>query len=114
MPHLESMPMGWAKLQQTACLVEIIHLCMIIETQRDTTTLFRKIKHLACDAFEQYYPKDRDIICSQTMKDSHVVEFQTKQRMLAASLNNRAVLNGPKIEEQVLWKRVDPNTRKEV
>ena len=99
MPHLESLPMGWARLQQTACLVEIIHLCMIVETQRDTTALFRKIKHLACDAFEQYYPSYKHEICFDMIKNSNEIDLQVKNKMLAASLNNRAVLNNPKIEE---------------
>lgn len=37
MSNLELIPMAWIKLPQTACLFQILHLCMLIETQRDTS-----------------------------------------------------------------------------
>jgi hypothetical protein len=40
MPPLDSIPLGWIKLQQIATLLQIMHICMLIETQRDTVKLF--------------------------------------------------------------------------
>jgi hypothetical protein len=32
MPNLEQLPMPWTQLPQTACLIEILHKCFLVET----------------------------------------------------------------------------------
>jgi len=47
MPLLDSIPLNWVKMVECACLIEIIHQCMVVETQRDTVALFCWINQLA-------------------------------------------------------------------
>ena len=43
MPQLESIPFTWVKRSEGAFLIEILHMCMVIDTNRDTVHLFSHI-----------------------------------------------------------------------
>jgi hypothetical protein len=36
LPQLDSIPLSWMKRMEGACLIEILHMCMVIDTDRDT------------------------------------------------------------------------------
>jgi hypothetical protein len=37
LPQLENIPLSWMKRMEGACLIEILHICMVIDTDRDTS-----------------------------------------------------------------------------
>jgi hypothetical protein len=66
---------------------------MIIETQRDTEQIFRQIKVLATENYKRFYDGN-----FKTMHDVKDIPQVLKNAFSAASMNNRSVMNAPKLE----------------
>ena len=70
-------------------------MCFLVETQRNTSEVFSKIKNLATQYYQRFYDSSY-----QEYPNLKQVSNQLRTKSLAASLNNRAVMQGPKIIQQ--------------
>ena len=43
MPVMETIPLAWVQINEGATIIDILHHCMLVDTQRDTVKLFNHI-----------------------------------------------------------------------
>ena len=43
MPYIDSMPLSWIKLSECATLIEVLHMCLMVDPKRDTVATFSRI-----------------------------------------------------------------------
>ena len=55
MPAMETIPLAWVQVTEGACIIDILHHCMLIDTQRDTVKLFNHICRSATEAYQKYF-----------------------------------------------------------
>ena len=52
---LSTIPYSWVKMPEAQCLIEVLHLCMLIDTNRDTVSLFSQIHLLVSRNYKKYF-----------------------------------------------------------
>ena len=87
MPYLDSIPLGWVKLPECACLTQILHLLMVIDASQSTSETFEKIKLLASNEYKKHFDPDYEPL----PRLSKVTRHELNQDR-ATAYNNRAAL----------------------
>lgn len=84
MPYLDSLPLGWVKQSECACLIEILHMTMVIDATQDTTQKFEQIKTLATHEYRKHFDAEFQPLPTLPQKQNY--------EDLAVALNNRAAI----------------------
>lgn len=92
MPPLESIPLIWVKQVESTCLLEIIHMCMVIDVNRDTVDLFTHIHNIASYQYARFFDAS-----FKPFKNIRETNDAVKNRDFAIGLNNRSVMTRFKI-----------------
>jgi cobalamin-dependent methionine synthase I len=49
MPLMETIPLAWVQIIEGACVIDILHQCMLIDTKRDTVAVLNRINRKATE-----------------------------------------------------------------
>lgn len=85
MPYLENLPLGWLKLAEIAPLLQILHLCLVIDSKQSTAGTFESIQKLATNAYRQFFDENFEPLPLYS-------ETPIDERDRALQLNNRAAI----------------------
>ena len=55
MPNLDSIPLTWVQINEGAALIEILHWCLLVDTQRDSTAIFARINKHATEYYQKFF-----------------------------------------------------------
>ena len=55
MPIMETIPLAWVQITEGASIIEILHICMLVDTERDTVKLFNYINRLATEQYQKFF-----------------------------------------------------------
>ena len=88
MPFLDNLQTGWCKMAECSSLLEVLHICMLVDPRQDTVRAFREINFKVT----QQYIKSFDKSFVPLLLPSQGSDLVQKNTDLASSLNNRAVI----------------------
>ena len=109
MPSLETIPLIWVKQIESSCLFEIIHMCMIIDVNRDTVDLFTQIHNIASYQYARFFD-----VKFKPFKDIRATSEVVKNRDFAIGLNNRSVMTRFRILQHGLNRVVSEHENQQV
>ena len=87
MPFLDSLPIGWLKLPECAPLIQILHMCMVIDVKQNTVETFQEIQIIATTQYKKHY--DENFKSLPLIWD---MMPQPNPADIAQALNNRAAV----------------------
>ena len=98
---METIPLAWVQITEGACIIDILHTCMLIDTDRDTVKLFNYINMQATEQYQKYFDSNfKPLPLASSVTDEYMNYFRM------ACLNNRAVMTQFKIMSHDLNKQV--------
>jgi|LauGreDrversion4_2_1035121.scaffolds.fasta_scaffold196139_2 CO dehydrogenase nickel-insertion accessory protein CooC1 len=62
MPFLDSFPLGWLKMSECACLVQILHMLMVIDANQNTLNTFERIKEIAQEDYRKHFDQTYEFL----------------------------------------------------
>ena len=87
MPMMDAIPLAWVQVTEGACIIEILHQCMLVNTKRDTLSVFNNINRQATEQYQQFFDsKFKALPLVSEISGDYLNYFKV------ASLNNRAVM----------------------
>ena len=88
-------------MNEGAALIDILHLCMTLDTKRDTVDLFNNINRTATEQYQRFFDSNfRPLLNASQISD------EMKIYDAAVGLNNRAVMTRFKVLSHKLGKRI--------
>ena len=92
MPLMETIPLAWVQIIEGACLIDILHQCMTIDTKRDTVSLFNRISRVATEHYIRFFDST-----FKPLPQMNQISEEYMNYFAVAAMNNRAVMSQFKI-----------------